>query len=156
MSNEAKLPKVLVVEDNWRYQKNLATELQGKAETIQAYTIDEGREKFRENQAEIVVIVMDACVPGHEPNTPPLVREIRDAGFRGPMIAVSSAELYRETLMRAGCDVDGGYERDRIPEIVTTVLERAKTATAAIDNSAVRPVVVTSVPPSGTNLGSGK
>ena len=61
----------------------------------------------------------DACVPGGEPNTPPLVQEFRRT-FAGPMIAISSFSFYRRELIRAGCDHE--CEKDSLPKKLVEVL----------------------------------
>jgi DNA-binding NarL/FixJ family response regulator len=98
------MKKVLIVEDHRFLQEQWKEELSGKVEILSAFSISEAEEKFVEN-SDIDLIVMDACVPGNNPNTSPLVEKFR-ATFVGPMIATSSISGYRQQLMRAGCDYE--------------------------------------------------
>lgn len=94
--------KVLIIEDKKFLQDGWKRELEGKAEVISALSIAEAEKQFFANP-DIVAIVMDACVPGEEPTTLPLVRKFR-ATFTGPMIAISGSQSYRNWLLQAGCD----------------------------------------------------
>lgn len=77
--------------------------LAGKGiEVLNAFTVEGGAELFKTNP-DIKAVVMDACVPGDEPTTLPLVLEFRKT-FTGPMIAISGDHEYRRELMEAGCD----------------------------------------------------
>jgi CheY-like chemotaxis protein len=112
------MKKVLVVEDCESYQRIWSEELNGKVELVSAFSIREAEEKFAANP-DIVAIVMDACVPGSEPTTPPLVRKFRTT-FTGPMIAASSDEKYRKELMLAGCDYQSN--KSGLPEVLCKIL----------------------------------
>lgn len=57
---------------------------------------------FEKSPLGFDLIVMDACVPGHVPNTIPLVHLMRET-FIGPIIACSSEQEYAEQLIAAGC-----------------------------------------------------
>jgi hypothetical protein len=94
--------KVLIVEDEKRWHDDWRRKLDGKVVLVSTFSIQEAEEQFVANP-DIVAIVMDACVPGDEPTTEPLVQKFR-ATFTGPMIAASGAWDYRKDLMRAGCD----------------------------------------------------
>lgn len=94
-------PKVLVVEDDKEWQEIFTEDLEDKVTFLKAFTVDEAEELFTANP-DINAAVVDACVPGHSPTTPPLVRKIRET-FTGPMIAVSSIDSYRDELVEAGC-----------------------------------------------------
>ncbi|MBI2454361.1 MAG: hypothetical protein HYV54_02220 [Parcubacteria group bacterium] len=93
--------KVLVVEDNQRWQDTFARKFGQDFQLLQATTIEQGEELFLANP-DIGIVVMDACVPGDDPNTMNLVKKIRET-FVGKMIASSSVKDYREILMAAGC-----------------------------------------------------
>ncbi|MDP2668341.1 MAG: response regulator [bacterium] len=110
--------KVLVVEDKERYQYGWADALGEKIEVLHAFTIEEGRRLFDANP-DIDAVVMDACVPGNEPNSIPLVKYIRKS-FKGPVIAASTEKIFRERLIEAGCNFES--EKDRVPAIVNEVL----------------------------------
>jgi hypothetical protein len=120
---EESLPIVLVVEDDPSYHRDYVKALEGKAQILSAFTLEEGQQQFRENFNRISVIVLDACVPGDWPTTPPLSREFRQAGFKGPMVAASSIHQYRRQLMEAGCDIDSNG-KGNVPRIVTEFLAK--------------------------------
>jgi len=93
--------RILIVEDNRDVQMFYKDLLIG-LEIVCAFTVEEARQAFMDN-SNFAAIVMDACVPGDEPTTPPLVRDFRKT-FKGPMIATSSDDGYNNELMAAGCD----------------------------------------------------
>lgn len=110
--------KVLVVDNmDWVHRK-FARELGEKVALLKALTLEEGEKLFGANP-DICAIVMDACVPGDEPNSQWLVREIRKT-FKGPIIAISSMASYREELLRAGCDHES--EKDGLSKKLLEVL----------------------------------
>src|SRR3990167_9663157 len=96
------LPKVLLVEDLEMFHDYAKKSLEGKVEIISALTVEDGRRLFDLNP-DVAAIVMDACVPGDYPTTPPLVAEIRSKNFTGPIIAISSDAGFRQKLLSAGC-----------------------------------------------------
>lgn len=108
-------PKILIVEDDARWHAMWNFE---DVEAIRAFSIKEAREKFLTNR-DIVLIAMDACVPGDSPTTPPLVREFRKT-FHGPIIAISSSESYQQILLNAGCDAK--TTKDHLPQKVREIL----------------------------------
>lgn len=84
-----------------------------------AETIPQADELFAANSAIINAILMDACVPGIEINTPPLVRKIREKNPKVPMIATSNHEVSRKVLREAGCN----YESERKEKVAEKLLE---------------------------------
>ncbi len=110
------LKKILIVEDSENYQQKYINALRGKVDILSAYSLGEGEHLFEENP-DVTLIVMDACVPGDSPNATALVTVIRRS-FAGPMIAASSLPKYRKILMAAGCD----YEEDK-DFVVAKVIE---------------------------------
>lgn len=100
---EAKMDKikVLVVEDNERWQATFARSFGQDFQLLQATTIQQGEELFLANP-DIGIVIMDACVPGDYVNTIPLVKKIRET-FNGKMIASSGGGIFRKMLMDAGC-----------------------------------------------------
>jgi len=93
--------KVLLVEDYPAWIKIIKEDLGGAAEVLSATTVEEAEKMFEDNP-DIALIIMDACVPGDEINTLPLVKKIRET-FTGPIIAISANDLYRKKLVEAGC-----------------------------------------------------
>ncbi len=110
--------KVLIVEDKDYIQARWRQALDGRVEVVSAFSIKEAMDKFATNP-DVVAIVMDACVPGEEPTTPPLVTKFRET-FKGPMIAASAAPWYRKELMRAGCDHES--QKDDVPQKLLEIL----------------------------------
>ena len=103
------MKKVLIVEDEVYRYSSWQQEMDGKEVVLLfASSIEEAEEQFATNLA-IAAIVMDACVPGDEPTTIPLVRQWRQT-FTGPMIAISSMSEYRTMLRHAGCDYESSKE----------------------------------------------
>ncbi len=115
---EQNFKKVLLVEDYPGWIKIIKGGLENEAEVLSAVTIREAENIFSEN-SDIAIIIMDACVPGDEPNTLPLVKKIRET-FKGPIIAISSSDSYRKQLVEAGCDYE--CEKKKIPSMVRHVL----------------------------------
>jgi len=101
------MPKVLVVEDQYGYFEQIKSGLDGKAEVLHAATLDKADELFFANP-DIDVVIMDACVPGDDPSSMPLVEKIRGSGFQKPIIACSSASDYRAMLIEAGASHESG------------------------------------------------
>lgn len=116
--------KVLLVEDDeaiqvmWKDMCDLLTEGKQEIVLISAFSLEEAETKFFV-EAGITAVVMDGCVPGREPNTPPLVIKIRSV-FSGPIIAVSGNQNCQALLMAAGCS----HKCDKIdlPEVLIKVL----------------------------------
>ncbi|OHA66245.1 MAG: hypothetical protein A3D63_01230 [Candidatus Wildermuthbacteria bacterium RIFCSPHIGHO2_02_FULL_49_17] len=99
---EGTAKKVLVVEDDQYWSGIIRRGLKGKVLVAQAFTTEEAEAVFQESP-DLAVILMDACVPGDDPNTMWLVRKMRET-FTGPIIAISSNSDYRKELIQAGCD----------------------------------------------------
>jgi len=95
------MQKVLVVEDFDSYFKIIDRDLKGKVQVLRAQTLEEGWDLLQ-SHPDTALIIMDACVPGHEPNAAPVVRQLRHQGFTEPIIACSNEPDYRQDLMRAG------------------------------------------------------
>ena len=112
------MKKVLLVEDDRFMHEWLSDKLNGKVELISAFSIEEAEQQFAANP-DIAAIVMDACVPGNRPTTPPLVRKFRET-FTGPMIAASTISAYKQMLIGAGCDHE--CEKENVPAKVLQVL----------------------------------
>jgi DNA-binding response OmpR family regulator len=97
--------KILLVEDKPEMREIIILGFQGQPiEVLEADTIEQAEKLFDANP-DIAAILVDACVPGTYPNTQQLINKFRKT-FGGPMIAISSNDLYREMLMKAGCDYE--------------------------------------------------
>ena len=95
------MKKILVVEDFDPYYETVKKGLAGKVEIVRAETLSEGHKLFQENP-DVDLIIMDACVPGDRPNSMPLVAEIVKSGYNKPIIASSTLGSYRRKLIAVG------------------------------------------------------
>ena len=111
-------PKILIVEDRDIYQSLYRDYIQSAAEILAAKSLDEGKRLFDENP-DIVLVVMDACVPGSKPNSMNLIIHIRQT-FNGPMIAASSDPDYRDILVETGCNLKS--PKEKVPDLVRELL----------------------------------
>lgn len=112
--------RILIVEDKQRHYTRWQAALDEVAECTIATSIDEARDAFARGQFDL--IILDACVPGDHPTTPPLAREFRET-FSGPMVAASSSYGYCEMLRHAGCDYFVDHRgKLAVPEIVLAIL----------------------------------
>ena len=93
--------KVLVVEDNERWQVWFVQKFGNDFDIFQAHSKWLAREFFEANP-DIGIIIMDACLDDHIPDTLDLTRDFR-VTFSGKIIASSSSEIYREQQVKAGC-----------------------------------------------------
>jgi len=112
-------PKVLIIEDQKRAHLEYEYGLRNLVQILSAFTIEEGRKIYKENP-DLWLIVMDACVPGGDPNTLDLTREIRKSFIGRPMIAASMSEKFQDLLIEAGCDhkADKSQVVDKIKELL--------------------------------------
>lgn len=94
--------KVLIVEDSFHLQRFYRDVLNDRYTILQAYSVEHGEMLFSKHP-DVAAIVMDACVPGHKPTTPPFVRRIRRS-YSGPIIAASGDDTFQKALLDAGCD----------------------------------------------------
>ena len=115
---EKVLVKVLIVEDREFMQEIWRRILEGKIEVISALSIEEAERMFAANPG-IVAVVMDACVPGREINTIPLVEKIR-ATFTGPMLTTSDNPAFNQMLIKAGCNHE--CLKEKVPEKLCEIL----------------------------------
>lgn len=96
------MQKILIVEDDPLIQDMYQRDLEG-FEIIQALTLEEGRKAFSQFAPEIKAVVLDGSL-GYGEFGHVLAKEIRDAGYTGPMIACSSLTTYATDLREGGCD----------------------------------------------------
>ncbi len=102
------MKKILIVDDDLNWQKVWNMRLGKKVILFSAFSVDEAEKIFAEHN-DIDLIAMDACVPGDEINTKPLIKKFRET-FNGPMIAISKSSLNRECLVKAGCNYESEKE----------------------------------------------
>ena len=114
-------PVILIVEDSPDVGRAYERRLQG-CDCIIARSIAEARASFHEHQWAIDVVIMDGEVPGAE-TTEDLVRQMRGAGYNGPLIAASGQPSLNTKLQHAGCShaIDGHKNAATI-KIVTEIL----------------------------------
>ena len=93
---------VLVVEDNNQVFEMINNYFDGIINVLRAEDLDSGYKLFDENSNVIDLIIMDACVPGIEPNSMPLIKKIINLGFTKPIIANSSNSDFNDILIEAG------------------------------------------------------
>jgi len=94
---------ILVVEDDDDFFLSLVAFIKNEdSEIMRASTLEEGKKIFFENQEKINLIIMDACVPGQEPNSMPLIEEIIKSGFSKHIVGLSSSFNYLFKLRDAG------------------------------------------------------
>jgi DNA-binding response OmpR family regulator len=94
------MKKVLLIEDDGvlgQRAENTITSL--GFEPIRVIWLKDAEEMIKAGGYEVVVL--DACLGGHEPNTLHLIPLIRATGFQGPIIANSNT--HNEVLKKAGC-----------------------------------------------------
>lgn len=100
---EERLPVIFIVEDNADTVEAYTEVLRGSAVVVAATTVPEA-EAVIASGIPFAAVLMDGCLTGHELETEPLVRLLRDGGFPGPVIATSSRSEFQERLLAAGCD----------------------------------------------------
>ena len=110
--------KVLVVEDF--FPDIFTRTLSGKVKLLIAQSIEEATQLFNANP-DIDIIIMDACVPGNELNTVPLVQLFRKT-FTGPIITASSVNEYNFALLEAGCS-HNGYSKEGAAKTVLNLIK---------------------------------
>lgn len=114
-------PLVLIVDDDEKIQRLFEESLAEKVIILPATFVELALNMFKDWQSKIDAIVIDACVPGNEPNTQPLVKKFREKGFLGPIIGTSSCEEYRQELMQCGCSHQA--EKDKVPALLLELLK---------------------------------
>lgn len=120
---ERQKPLILMVEDDAVYVTRTQRMLGDAVQLVAANTLEGGLTLFEEHKDGLALILMDACVPGDDPNAMWLVRKIRESGFTKPIIAISSMPDYRQMLIRAGASDE--CAKVDIPTKVRRVLQLA-------------------------------
>jgi len=114
-------PKVLIVDDEeeWRDRWTRRLLREG-AEVLKASSLEEGWRLFEANP-DIVLVIMDVCVPGlHRPNSMWLVEKMQQT-FKGPIIAASGRPDFRKTLMDAGCSHEAS--KNEVSALISQILK---------------------------------
>lgn len=111
-------PKILVIEDEEAFQRLFERVLGNQVVYLEAQTTSAARELFEANP-DLALIALDACLGTRYINTLELLKEIRKT-FKGPIVAISGIEIYRTTLIEAGCDL--GCEKEELPRTIGFLL----------------------------------
>jgi len=70
---------------------------------VSARSLDEAEQIINERLNDFSCILVDGCLNGDYPDTRPLIEMIVERGFKGPLIAMSSARDYRDWMVDWGC-----------------------------------------------------
>ncbi|OGD67727.1 hypothetical protein A2442_04120 [Candidatus Campbellbacteria bacterium RIFOXYC2_FULL_35_25] len=114
---------ILVVEDHvidFMMMKRMLVG-RGDVDVIRHETLEGCETIFFENLEAIDLVIMDACVPGDEPNSMPLIRKMKKSGFDKPIITASSKESYNQILLDAGATHNGKSKMGAV-ELALTLL----------------------------------
>lgn len=115
---------VLVVDDQYTYRELAAFSIESELgipyhQVLQAGTLDEARMHFANNKEIIMAVCLDGCVDSYdELDSIPLITEF--AGEGRLIVAMSSSDIYRCEMMKAGCTHESSSKRS-----VGAVLKRA-------------------------------
>lgn len=102
---------ILIAEDDDTYRQRYVRNLRGKFKVLEAVTVEEARQLFRQHHRHIAGVIMDGRLGGNELNTLDLIKEIRGAGWAGKMVAASTSGHYRKKMLEAGCNAESAkYE----------------------------------------------
>ncbi len=118
----AEKPVILTVEDDWDgYSPYYGEWLDIHTTGLVARSEAEARRYFAARGREIALISVNAYTPERQPNYLPFVRDVRTAGFTGPIIAVTCDVQYGISLAEEGCDFYCGKLtlETRIQQILT-------------------------------------
>jgi len=92
---------ILLIEDTESVFSTWQDQLEANGHEVHiATTPEKALTVFRERNWDI--IVLDGCIGGHEFNCLPVLKEIRKS-FSGPIVAASSDEELRASMMIQGC-----------------------------------------------------
>lgn len=112
-------PKILLIEDSEDYGENCSWKLGEDFDVLWAKTQEEAQELVKAHKKELVLVVMDACVPGHHPNTQALTAWVRSQ-FSGPIVACSSSPRWAKDLFEYGATHTS--EKLELPQVVRSIL----------------------------------
>lgn len=91
---------ILIIEDDLEWIRRITAALSTmNLETIIPYELDKVGEAIRNGGYDAVIL--DACWGGDRPNTIHFIGEIRQTGFKGPIIG--NSVNFNDTLLKAGC-----------------------------------------------------
>lgn len=90
---------------------------------VSATTLEQLHEAFLARRHEISAIILDGCMPGNSVNTIPFVQFARGSGYRGPIVAASSLDVYRCQMVASGCSHQA--PKEQAAELVADLLSAA-------------------------------
>ncbi len=111
---------MLIVEADQSLQrtlKHLIDKLALMVILLQATTIENAEQLFTDEMVDIVVISGIALGLQEAPN---FVRELRNRGFDGPIIAATVNEIFLKSLAEAGCD--HLTQKENIPMVISRLI----------------------------------
>jgi len=83
-----------------------------------AETIEQAKNILKERAKEISLIILDACLNSSKPNSMILIREARNNGFKGLIIASSGNNDCGQILLKAGAN----YKSDKADAVKIALL----------------------------------
>lgn len=119
MSNK-KLPKVLCVDDQEGFLEDYTRKFTGQVRLFVASSLEEAWNIFKNHNGTFHVIMLDACVPGDEPNVREFIRKIQGAAYAGLLHGVHGNPEFRDRLEAWGCASVSG--KDAGPAAVLVAL----------------------------------
>lgn len=121
---ELDVVRILIVENDPAVYRMLGSTLARRhpITTVNATNHREARDHFKAFTPH--VIVMDGRILDGE--TPALVKEFREQGFTGPIVANSSSYDVQDELIKAGCDHASPSKMSHLilPGIITALLTK--------------------------------
>ncbi len=113
---------ILVIEDDYEEQRRYKRAFGIGVELVAAHTLAEAKKWFTRcrsrDRSSFDAMIVDGEIDGTGTEaverTCALVREFRQAGFAGTMIAASNSQRNSDMLTAAGCNIDG-CGKDRTP-----------------------------------------
>ncbi len=122
------MKKVLIVEDSHGYYSRYRSDLEDLTSEVQmllAWKISQAWELFSQN-SDLDVIIVDACMHSQEPDTMPLVKKIREAGYKGHIVANSNSSKNNKVLLEAGCNLEFAGDKTEMVDQLLKLIGVAK------------------------------
>ncbi len=112
------MKKLLLVEGNSKWAMRIKSGLAGLAEITWVNNLYDAEDVFFESDFDLVVL--DACVDEPQPDSLPLLKNIKESGFKGPIIAISTIDNYLWFMRKAGAShpVEKHLVVDKVKEIL--------------------------------------
>ncbi|MEI7452383.1 MAG: response regulator [Candidatus Falkowbacteria bacterium] len=95
--------RILVIEDEFTNQYLFELNLKDSGiEDIKAFNLREGKELFDKFDGDFDFVLVDACLESKQPDSMELIAYIKDSGFAGEIVAISSNDDRNDLLIAAG------------------------------------------------------